>query len=204
MLHFHLILCLSVAILAAQAELFYSDPLSSNAFLGPEQPNNGNGFEDVYQPLDSSSSDVDINLDVFVSSDSGSNDPTLFADVPNNTCLSSFSSPLAFGKARGRRNNNPAGCSPGEGEIPQTEIPNLSPGSVEGALAQPTEYEQKTCTNGGSFKAVAFLVCRSLSGFDTRKDMSGASILYHSTRGIFSSSPGKFVGRCVPCQICLC
>ena len=189
MLRFHFIILLFIANIAAEADLFYSDPSSSNVLFGPEQSNTGDNFDDVLQSIDSSSFDFDINTNILGSSDAGSDDPMLFADVPYNTCTSSISSPLAFGKARRRRRDNiPAQCS-AEGQISPKAIPNLSPSSVEGALATPTDYEKSSCAKGGLFAAIAFLVCASNSLKDTRPGLWGGFILFHSTRGNFLIVP---------------
>lgn len=197
---FHLILSLFFAIIAAQAELLFSDISYSNAVLALDQSELGKYFDDIFQQPFGTSSDVDIGL--LGSSDYGTNNPMLFAaDAPNDKCVSSFLSPLAVGKARRRRNNNPE-CS-SDAEFSEGGIPNLSPGEVEGKLALPGEYEQKSCTGGGYLSAIAFLVCSSLNGLDTQPVIyrTFAFTLYHSTRGIFFISFREFRRTCGRCQL---
>lgn len=165
---FHLILRLSFAIaFGAQAELFGWDLFSSNA-LGPDESDQGKSF-DISQPFDTSSN---LDIDVGGSFEFGNNDLTLFANVPDDTCLS-FSSPL-IGKARRRRNGHPA-C------LPIEEIPDLSGTSVEG-LARPGEFEQNYCSKGGLLQEIAFLVCSSGRARDVMPSSLGGFTLYHSIR----------------------
>lgn len=204
-----------MAIIAAHAELFYSDILSSNSFPGLEQSGDENTFDDMFQSFDSSFPDAgDLNIDLFGSSDFGSNDPMLSADVADDQCLSFFSSSLLDGKARRRRGNDPAKCSSGGafpsgevplGEVPSGEVPDLSPESVEAALATPTEFELQSCTGAGHFGALAFLVCASLTNSDARTNLMSLQFrvftLFHSTRGKFLFFFPKFhFWMCGPCQ----